>query len=280
MVQNLSRLAFFGLLLAAVSSSNAEGPSTPLIRSITWADNMLRIDAPTVPGGMVEIWYLEAFCRSGSTDRVWSETVIPHETRLMGDGDAVQRIQLVSTVEPGVRVTHALNVVDDGVAFDVTLENTTDAPVDIDWAQPCMRVGAFTGAGQETYHGRCFIFTGEGKQMLDALPRTEEARYRGGQVYVPKGINLADVNPRPISKTAPTNHLIGAESEDGAWLLAMAWDQTQELFQGVITCIHADLRIGGLKAGETKQVHGKVYLMKNDSQDLLAAYRRDFENRR
>jgi len=266
------------LCFAVASSGHTDVPQSP-VQSISWADNMLTIEAPAVPGGKIDIWYLEAFCRTGSTDRVWSETVIPHETTLAGPGNAVQRIQLVSNVEPGVRVTHDIRAVGDGVTFDVTLENTTRDAVDVDWAQPCMRVGAFTDRGQETYHERCFIFTASGKVMLDALPRTEEARYRGGQVYVPEGINLDDVNPRPISTERPVKNLIGAESGDGNWLVAMAWDQTQELFQGVIICIHADFRVGGLKAGETKRLWGKVYLMKNDSDALLAAYQRDFASK-
>ena len=104
----------------------------------------------------------------------------------------------------------------------------------------------------------------------------EEAVYRGGQVYVPKGINLDDVNPRPISLDQPVNGLIGCVSADDRYLLAMAWDQTQELFQGVIVCLHNDPRVGGLKAGETKKLHGKVYFLRKDPKALLKRYKRDF----
>ena len=38
-------------------------------------------------------------------------------------------------------------------------------------------------------------------------------------------------------------------------------------------------RVGGLAPGETKQLHGKLYLMKNDPVELLARYRRDFPGR-
>ena len=56
----------------------------------------------------------------------------------------------------------------------------------------------------------------------------------------------------------------------------MAWDQTQELFQGVIVCLHNDPRIGGLKPAEIKKLHGKVYLLRNDPKALLKRYERDF----
>ena len=115
--------------------------------------------------------------------------------------------------------------------------------------------------------------------MLDKTRRTVEARYRGGQVYVPAGINRADVNPRPLSPDVPVNGLIGCVSADGKLLLANAWDHTQELFQGVIVCIHNDPRIGGLGPRETKRLHGKLYLLDNDPDALLARYRRDFGTR-
>src|SRR5262249_6313983 len=56
----------------------------------------------------------------------------------------------------------------------------------------------------------------------------------------------------------------------------MAFEPCQELFQGVIVCIHADFRLGGLKPKETKTARGKIYLVENDVGKLLARYRRDF----
>jgi hypothetical protein len=266
-------MRFVGLMLTLLAAGAASaGPAT----RIEWKDNILTLHAPEVPGGKVETWYLEAFCRSGSTDRDWEATVIPHTTRLVdADGDG-HWVKLESVVDGGVRVTHEIRVVEDGVSFALVIKNESGEAVDVDWAQPCMRVGEFTGLGQEDYFSRCFIYTRAGQVMLDTLPRTEEARYRGGQVYVPAGVDLDDVNPRPISKEVPVNNLIGCVSADGRWILATAWDATQELFQGVIKCIHADPRIGGLKAGEEKRIKGRVYLVPNESAGLLAAYKRDF----
>ena len=50
----------------------------------------------------------------------------------------------------------------------------------------------------------------------------------------------------------------------------------QELFQGVFKCIHSDLHIGSLKPGETKHIHGKVYILPNDRKVLLKLYEQDF----
>ena len=64
--------------------------------TLGWTNNMLRISGPQVPGEYVEIWYLEAFCRSGSTDRKWEETTIPHKTELVSA--TPQRIRLRTKV--------------------------------------------------------------------------------------------------------------------------------------------------------------------------------------
>jgi hypothetical protein len=58
--------------------------------------------------------------------------------------------------------------------------------------------------------------------------------------------------------------------------VAVAWQPYQELFQGVIVCIHADFRIGGLEPGGEKLVRGALYVMENDRERLLRRYRRDF----
>lgn len=243
---------------------------------IEWRDGMLRIQSPRIPGGELEVWYLEAYCRKGSTDRDWAVTIIPFKSELVASEPAGAHIRLKDVLEPGVVVFHDIRAGTDEVAFDVTLTNPTEHAVDLEWAQPCLRVGTFTGLGQEDYIGRCFIFTQSGLTTLDKTRRTEVARYRGGQVYVPRGIEKADVNPRPISPDVPAYNLIGCTSADGTLLLAMAWDHVQELFQGVLTCIHADFRVGGLEPGETKRIRGRLYLLANDPEALLARYRRDF----
>jgi hypothetical protein len=261
--------------LIAMFLSSSDTQSAEGLR-VNWTNNMLTISGPQIPGGSVDIWYLEAFCRSGSTHRQWNQTTIPHKTELLEQDKSGKHLRLRTVVEPNVEVIHDIRAGRDDVDFHLALKNKGAQPVDVQWFQPCMRVGRFTGLNQSNYIRSSFIFTRDGLTTLDKTRRTEEAVYRGGQVYVPADINLDDVNPRPISPDRPVNGLIGCFSQDGQFLLAMAWDQTQELFQGVIVCLHNDPRIGGLKAGESKKLHGKVYLLKNDPQALLKRYRRDF----
>lgn len=244
--------------------------------TVEWANNTLRIRGPGVPGEHIEIWYLEAFCRSGSTHREWSKTTIPHSTELVESSPDQRRLQLVSHVEGGVEVTHHITAGADNIDFRVSATSHGDAPVDVCWVQPCMQVDRFTGREQGDYVAKCFVFVDGTLTTLDTIEREEQALYRGGQVYVPRGIDLDDVNPRPLSSVQPSPGIIGCYSSDGSKLLAMAWEPYQELFQGVRVCIHADFRLGGLEPGETKTARGKVYLLDNNPEELLARYQADF----
>jgi hypothetical protein len=267
------RVVFHFLLLSALGTVHGQGAEH---MTVSWTNNMLTIRAPRFPGEKLEIWYLEAFCRSGSTHRDWSQTTIPQKTELLQADPAGKHLSLRTRVEPAVEVRHEIRAGAEEVDFRLELENKGPNDVDLQWFQPCMRVDRFTGLKQGNYIEKSFIFTARGLTLLDKGPRTEQAVYRGGQVYVPLGIDLEDVNPRPISPDRPVNGLIGCFSKDGKSLLAMAWDQTQELFQGVIVCLHNDPHVGGLKAGETKKLRGKVYWLPNDPATLLARYKRDF----
>ncbi len=248
--------------------------STP--PQVFWANDMLSIRQSEIPGGEVKVWYLEAYCRSGSTKRVWSETTIPHRTEKLEESPDGRSLRLRCRVEGGLEVLHDIRAVPDGVEFDVEARNRGTARVDAVWVQPCIRLGAFTGATQESYVERSFIFVDGRRTFLSHARRTEDAIYRGGQVYVPAGIDRADVNPRPISPDVPSNGLIGCVSGDGRFLLATAWEPYQELFQGVAICLHSDFRLGGIEPGQVKLAKGKIYIVPNDVDDLLTRYRRDF----
>ena len=62
--------------------------------------------------------------------------------------------------------------------------------------------------------------------------------------------------------------------------MAVAFEPYQELFQGVIVCIHSDFRIGGLAPGQTKHIRGKLYIVDADVEALLRRYDRDFPEHR
>jgi hypothetical protein len=248
--------------------------------TLTWEKNYLTIAGPHVPGGDIKIHYLEAYCRPGSTDRDWGQTVIGHKTELVSASDDKKTIKLKCTLTDGVTVEHTITADDDEIDFKLTAKNATEKESLAHWAQPCIRLDQFVGVpskgSSEEYLPKSFIFVDGKLSRMKTQPWATKARYVPGQVYCPKGVPRDDVNPRPLSDIVPSNGLIGCFSKDEKMIFATAFEPYQELFQGVIVCLHSDFRIGGLKAGETKRVRGKVYILKNDVDALVKRYEKDF----
>lgn len=274
---------WLGLAVAVCAASNAPGQdrAEPGL-TISWADNYLTIRG-AFPGGEIPIHYLEAYCRPGSTDRDWGETVIGHRTELVAASDDQRIVRLRDRLTDGVIVEHTITAGRDEIDFQLTAHNSTDEPSLAHWAQPCIRVDRFTGdTGKDArvlvpdYARKCFVFVDEQLTRLPTKPWADRARYVPGQVYCPAHVSRSDVNPRPLSTVVPSNGLVGCFSSDERAIMAVAWEPYQELFQGVAQCIHSDFRLGGLQAGETKQVQGKLYIVSNDVPALLQRYARDF----
>jgi hypothetical protein len=268
------------LVLLTLLGGGAYTESAPPALTLSWEREILSIRGKHLPGGELPVWYIEAFCRPGSTRRDWKETVIPHRTRLVEAAPDGRRIRLRSELDDGVEVDHEIHAGDDEVDFRVVATNPRKAESQAHWAQPCIRVDRFTGTSairaSEDYLPSCFIFVNGKLAPLPTAPWAREALYTPGQVWCPEGVNRDDVNPRPLSSIVPSNGLIGCFSADRKQIIATAWEPYQELFQGVIVCLHSDFRIGGLAPGQTRTIRGKIYLVPADVEALLARYRRDF----
>ena len=242
-----------------------------------WESNYLTISGEDLPGSEMKIHYLEAYCRPGSTDADWREhTVIGHSTELIEADKSGTLIRLQCTLRDGVVVDHMIKSTADEVDFQIEAHNPTDEESQAHWAQPCIRLDRFTGADQESYLAKSFVFLDGTLERMPTRDWALQARYIPGQVWAPAGVPRSDVNPRPLSSLVPSNGLIGCFSADESMLFATAFEPYQELFQGVIVCLHSDFRIGGLKPGETREIRGKIYIVANDVPALLERYREDF----
>src|SRR5207248_11356395 len=114
-----------------LAGSLAVAAGTPAGLSIAWTNNMLSVFGPSIPGGKVDIWYLEAFCRGGSTRRDWRQTTIPHKTELVSADKTGKRLRLRTTVEPNVEVLHDTRAGKDDIDFHLKLKNRGDQFVDV-----------------------------------------------------------------------------------------------------------------------------------------------------
>ena len=270
-----SKLLTCLLIIGCSNALSADG------LTIHWQDRYLEVRGDQIPGGPVRTHYLEAYCRPGSTDRDWSQTVIKHKSELISASPT--RIELQDTLDDGVIVKHFIEAGQDEVRFEVIASNPTDRESQAHWAQPCMRVDGFTGTTNKdarevypAYIKKCFLMIDGKITRLPTEPWATKARYVPGQVFGAPQVNRDDLNPRPLSKIQPSSSLCGCYSADGNFILAVAWEPYQEIFQGVIACMHNDFRIGGLAAGQTKRIQGKLYIVPADEDALLARFKKDF----
>ena len=263
------------LLLMAV----APAAELTLAREQNWV--VVRGD---FPGGEVRINYIESYCRAGSTDADWvGHTKIPHHGELVAAPADHRSLVLRDTLDDGVVVEHTITVADQAIAFRMVAHNPTAIASTVHWAQPCVRLASFTGhdpnftiGDANDYLPQCFLFLDGTLTRMPTPIWSTVARYTPGQVWCPAGVPRSDVNPRPLNPQVPSNGLIGCFSGDAKHIAAIAWEPYQELFQGVARCLHADFRIGGLAAGETKTARGMLYLVGGDVAALLTRYRQDF----
>ena len=158
--------------------------------------------------------YLEAYCRPGSTDREWKETVIPHTAEKMEATSDGKIIKLRDKLSDGVVVEHVITAGKDEVDFRLVASNPTNKASEAHWAQPCIRVDQFTGTTKADaralvplFARRCFLFIDGQLQRMPTEPWADKARYIPGQVYAAPGVDRNDVNPRPLSKHVPTSGL-------------------------------------------------------------------------
>jgi hypothetical protein len=268
------------IVVATICSTSVGADQTGL--AISWDKNFLTIRGD-FPAGELRILYLEAYCRPGSTDREWRETVIPHlAEKLEASGDG-KLIRLRDKLADGVVVEHTITAGRDEIDFRLVARNPTDKASEAHWAQPCIRVDQFTGTTKTDakalvplYARKCFLFVDGQLQRMPTEPWADKARYVPGQVYAARSVDRNDVNPRPLSELVPSNGLCGCFSADEKQIMAVAWEPYQEVFQGVIACIHSDFRVGGLAPGETKRIRGKIYILAADVPQLVKRYERDF----
>jgi hypothetical protein len=245
--------------------------------SLSWTNNLLTFRDPRIPGGSLDIFYLEAFCRPGGHERNWSLTRVPHQTRLIATAADTSELRFHTTIDPDFSVLHEVRTRTNGLEMTFLLSNHGTNVLDLQWFQPaCIRVDRFTGRDQSGYTARSFVFTSAGLTPLDRTRRTTEALYTGGQVYLPPWIQPIDANPRPVSLDRITNGIIGCISADDRQILAVASDRTFELFEGVYVCLHSDPWIGGLQHGESRRIRQILYLIPNDPALLLRCYQEDF----
>ena len=84
--------------------------------TISWDKNYLTIRGD-FPGNEISILYLEAYCRPGSVDREWGQTIIKHTTQLVWNSEDGRVIKLHDELADGVVVDHTITAGVDDIDF-------------------------------------------------------------------------------------------------------------------------------------------------------------------
>ena len=130
------------------------------------------------------------------------------------------------------------------------------------WAQPCIRVDRYAGVKTRARRRRptcpaASSTSTAGRSRMPTTPWATTARLHARAGLVPRGRQPRRRQPPAAELDRPVQRadrlLLGRRQE----LLATAWEPYQELFQGVIVCLHSDFRIGGLKPGAVQDDPGQ-----------------------
>ncbi|MBI3415593.1 MAG: hypothetical protein HY043_09795 [Verrucomicrobia bacterium] len=136
-------MAFAGISALPILTLNAA--ASPAL-TISWENNFLTIRGEHLPGKEMKVQYLEAYCRPNSQTTDWvKHTVVGHKTALISASPDHRQIKLHCTLTDGVIVDHTITARADEVDFRIVARNPRATRSEAHWAQPCIRVGEFTG---------------------------------------------------------------------------------------------------------------------------------------
>ena len=254
-----------------------------------------------VSGGLLgevslRIWYIELYQLSDGQANYDADHVVAHTTRQVGAAQDGSQLELRCELADGVIVEHTIRVDGSAVDFRLQATNTSAEASDVQFGACCVNVGPFTGCAGTgmaafdpdtvfpPYLAKSFVFVDGELTRMPTEPWARpvpgaQGRAEGypGQVWPAPRVCACDCEAHPLSEVALSNGLIGCFSSDEKVVMATAWEPYQCLFQGIISCLHADPRIGGLEPGETKHARGKLYLAEaRDVGALARTYEADF----
>ena len=78
-IAGLCLVGLFSVLLTPAGAGDAAAPKRDL--TLSWEKEILIVRGKHLPGGALEVWYIEAFCRPGSTKRDWNADRDPPQDR-------------------------------------------------------------------------------------------------------------------------------------------------------------------------------------------------------
>ena len=270
-------------ILAFVCATSLGQAAEPTKLKLHWAKNMLTISGGHLPGGEMEIHYLEAYCRDNSQTTNWGQhTVVGHKTRLISRSNDGSQIHLHCDVNDGVTVEHVITASHDEVDFRLTAHNPTNKRSEAHWAQPCIRVGKFTGTGADAtadkyaYIKKSFVYLDGKRAMMPTQGWATEARYIPGAGLGRAGRAARRCQPAPAAPRCAgqrADRLLQRRRLDDLCHRVRA---VSGIVPGRDPLSAQRLPAGRPRAGRDVGYHGQNLSRKNDEAALLKRYHKDF----
>ena len=167
-----------------------------------------------------------------------------------------------------------LSATDDGVDIHLGIRNDlTESMGPIDWA--FCAIGLECPSLNDEKQERTYFFDGETLRSLRGFGGTNGIRMHkvaGGDDFIPVVHQHLPVGPVPAQES-----LIIVQGESGDYSVALGFEQSYACYASIGNlCFHADPSFGTLRAGEEKQMRGRLYLLQGTAQDALRRYQEDF----
>ena len=182
-----------------------------------------------------------------------------------------------------------VRVVPGGAEVFVRITNRTDYVwPEIAGIIPCWNPGQAEGSNplsplprnrnlSDPGRSKTFFVSASGLAPLSTRAIHFNADYRAAVDRASAGGTFVFTPKWPTSELNATAGLLVRESEDGRWVTGIAWEDYLSV-QGhnPWSCMHASIRAGALKPGESRTIRGKLYLFQGKKEDVVAQFTRDF----
>lgn len=236
---------------------------------------------PGEPAAEMRLWVYEwnMFEAMNSGQHTHGTYQLPRRLNSAGSEGVVDSPQLHLTMRP----------LPDGAELILRITNrTTHTWPEIAGIIPCWNPGQVPGTNPsmplplnpnfaDPWRKHTFYISAGGLTPLDSRAMHFNTRYRAAVESASDGGRFAFSHKWPTSSENATAGLIVRESEDGRWVTGVAWEDFLSV-QGhnPWSCMHACIRIGALKPGESRTVRGRLYLFRGTKDECAVRFRRDF----
>jgi hypothetical protein len=186
-----------------------------------------------------------------------------------------------------------MRAVADGAELTLRITNrTSHAWPEVAGIIPCWNPGQISGTNPsmpqplnrnfaDPWRKNTFYLSAGGLAPLDSRAIHFNTRLRAAVEALSDRGRFAFSHKWPTSEENATAGLIVRESEDGRWVTGVAWEDFLSVqSHNPWSCMHAALRIGALKPGESRTLRGRLYLFRGTRDDCCQRFRRDFPNTR